>query len=525
MLLVVTATVSSAVTKNDKTFDTRGWSEISKLVASDGSGDDRFGVSVALDGSDAIIGAYFDDPGGQSNAGSAYVFTYQSTTWVQQQKLTATDSATDDQFGFSVSICGDYAIVGAPFDDDSGASSGSAYVFTRTGTTWMQQAKLTAADAAAGDRFGQSVDIDGEYAIIGAPYKNSNQGFAYIFVRSGTTWTQQTKIGATVSTYLGASVSISGDTVVMGAFGTNSNTGMARVYERTGTSWYGKATLTASDGATGDNFGASVSIDGEYIVIGAPGDDQSSSNEGAMYLFEEPTTGWADSTETQKLSASDAESGDALGSQVSIAGGYAIGSTPYDDESGTYSGSAYLFKKTGSVWAQQAKLLASDGASNDYFGWSVSITGNTALISAYAEDNTNGIDAGSAYIFEYVNLPPDPPAITGPTSGKIKVATTYTFTTSDPEDDDLYFYVDWGDSTNSGWIGPDDTLELSHTWQKKGTYTIKAQAKDSLGALSNWTNYPITMPYSYNIPFKPLFERLFDRFPQLFPILRVLLGY
>jgi hypothetical protein len=300
---------------------------------------------------------------------------------------------------------------------------------------------------------------------------------------------------------------------------------MARIYQLIGSSWYGKATLTASDGATGDLFGASVSIDGENIIIGAPGHDQTSSNDGALYLFKEPSTGWADTTETQKLFASDAESGDALGFQVSINGGYVIGSAPNDDDSGTSAGSAYLFKNTGSVWAQQAKLLASDGASNDYFGWSASISGTTALVGAYADDTTNGIDAGSAYIFDYMNFPPDPPTITGPTSGKIKVATTYTFTTSDPEDDDLYFYVDWGDLTNSGWIGPGDTLDLSHTWQKKGTYTIKAKAKDSLGAESNWTSYPVTMPYSYNLAFKPFIVKLFDRFPQIFPLLRVLLGY
>jgi hypothetical protein len=503
-----------------------GWTEKQKILASDGAADDRFGVSVAIDSSDAIVGAYFDDVSGSSNAGSAYVFTYSGGTWTQQAKLTAADYASDDEFGYSVSISGDYAIVGAHYNDDNGTSSGCAYIFKRTGTAWAQQAKLRAGDAAASDKFGQSVDIDGDYAIVGASGKSSNQGFAYIFVRSGSTWSQQAKVGATGSIYLGYSVSISSDTVVMGAYGTNSNIGTAHIYQRVGTSWNLKAKLTSSDGLTADYFGNSVSIDKDYIIVGAPGHDLSVGGEGAAYIFEKPSTGWVDATETVELTASDANSADNFGTQVSIAGNYSVIASPGDDVSGTYSGSAYIFKKTGTSWSQQAKLVPSDGASNDFFGWSVSIKETNVLVGAYADDNTNGIDAGSAYVFGYVNQPPSTPSITGTTNGKVGTMYPYTFTSTDPDGDNVFYFVDWGDSTTSGWFGPYPSgvqQSASHSWSQKNTYTIKVKAKDTWGAESGWGTLTVTMPNIYDIPFIHFWEKLLERFPHAFPFLRFLL--
>ena len=138
-----------------------------KLTASDGAGGDSFANSVSIDGDYAIVGAYGDDDHG-SYSGSAYIFKRSGTTWSQQQKLTASDAATSDHFGYSVSIDGDYAIVGAPHNDDDGNSSGSAYIFSRSGTSWSQQDKLTASDAAENDNFGLVVSISGDYAIVGA---------------------------------------------------------------------------------------------------------------------------------------------------------------------------------------------------------------------------------------------------------------------------------------------------------------------------------------------------------------------
>jgi hypothetical protein len=207
------------------------WNQIQELLASDGTTDSRFGCSVSIDGNTTLIGAIFDDDNGD-NSGSAYVFTRTGTTWTQQAKLLASDGETADMFGCSVSIDGNTALIGASGDDDNEVNSGSAYVFTRTGTTWTQQQKLLTFDGATFDDFGLSVSLDGDTALIGAP--GYGPGSAYIFTHTGTTWTQQAKLLASdgsASGGFGFSVSLSGDTALIGA---NVHNGSAYVFNRTG---------------------------------------------------------------------------------------------------------------------------------------------------------------------------------------------------------------------------------------------------------------------------------------------------
>ena len=498
-----------------------GWTQTQKILASDGGGDDRFGSSVEINGDDAIVGSYFDDISGQINAGSAYVFVNSGTSWAQQQKLTASDYQAYDEFGWSVSIDGDYAIVGAPGEDGSGSERGAAYIFYRTGSSWSEQQKLTPGDAEDGDYFGRSVSIDDEYAIIGAPGKSSDQGFSYIFKRAGTTWTQMTKIGASGSNKLGWSVSISLPCVIMGAYGTNSNTGAAHIYELVESSWYGKGELTASDGMTMDLFGSSVAIDGDYAICGSPGHDLTAGGEGAAYIFEKPTTGWTSTTETQKITASDNQGGDGFGKSVSVNGDGIIVSSPEKDDSGTERGAAYVFDHSGSSWSEQQKLTPGDAEDGDYFGWGVSISSNTVISGAFAEDNTNGADAGSAYFFDYTNQPPDAPIIIGSNNGKPDTEYDFTFKSTDPDDDDIAEYiVDWGDDTGEETIvGPFESGEEvtgSHTWTTQDTYTIKAKAKDVFGSESNWTSFDIKIEIPRNkVIINSLFLQLFVRFPLL----------
>jgi hypothetical protein len=219
-----------------------------KLTASDGAADDYFGWSVAIDGDYALVGApgergYYPDV-----PGSAYIFKRIKSFyfpagkdfWIQQARLTASDGKAGDHFGWSVAIDGDYALVGNPGDDDKGADSGSAYIFKRNGIKWYEQQKLTASDGKAGDRFGFSVAIDvasdGEYALVGA-LRDDDKGSAYIFKWDGTSWTQQAK-------------------------------------------------LTASDGAAYDRFGESVAIAGEYVLVGAPTDSFfSDPDPGSAYIY------------------------------------------------------------------------------------------------------------------------------------------------------------------------------------------------------------------------------------------------
>ncbi len=388
------------------------WPELEKLLASDGAGDERFGRSVSISGDYVIVGALGDD----NYTGSAYIFYYDGTSWSQQVKLLASDGATGDLFGCSVSISGDYAVVGAYYDDDSFTNSGSAYIFYRNqgGTdNWGQQDKLLAADGAVGDHFGYSVSISGDYAIVGAYHDddacpgniNCNSGSAYIFKRSGTSWSQQAKLTAADAAeydYFGYSVSISGDYAVVGAHYDDDNgtiSGSAYIFYRNQggvDNWGQQDKLLASDAAEGDRFGYSVSISGDYAIVGAYGDDDNGADSGSAYVFKRNGASWS---QQAKLTASDGAADDYFGFSVSISGDYAIVGTPYDDDYGAESGSAYIFKRSGTSWPQQAKLTASDGAADDYFGSSVSISGDYAVVGAYGDDDY-GDDSGSAYIFK-----------------------------------------------------------------------------------------------------------------------------
>src|ERR1022692_4607455 len=263
------------------------WTQEAKLTASDGLAGDAFGVSVSVSGDTAVVGAGFKKIGLNRGQGEAYVFVRSGTTWTQQQTLTALDGATNAVFGFSVSVSGDTAVVGAPNQDEND-SPGAAYVFTRSGTTWTQQQKLTASDGSLVNEFGISVSVSGDTAVVGpavAAFGGSvSQGKAYVFVRSGTTWTQQQKLTASdgvAGDAFGFSVSVSGDTTVVGATGNNSQ-GAAYVFVRSGTTWTQQQKLTASDGAAGDLFGRSVSVDQGTAVIGA---QAKNSAQGAAYVF------------------------------------------------------------------------------------------------------------------------------------------------------------------------------------------------------------------------------------------------
>ncbi|MGI9256961.1 MAG: fibronectin type III domain-containing protein, partial [Salinispira sp.] len=361
------------------------------LWASTRRANDNFGYSVAVDGDTAIIGAY----DGGINKGSAYVFTRSGSTWTQQQELTADDGANGDYFGYSVAVDGDTAIVGA-YGDES--STGSAYVFTRSGSTWTQQPKLTADDGAGSDYFGYSVAVHGDTAIVGAWGDDSSTGSAYVFTRSGSAWTQQPKLTASdklTSDRFGTSVAVDGNTAIVGAYRDESSTGSAYVFTRSGSAWPPQQQkLTADDdGAINDNFGISVAVDGNTAIVGAYGDESST---GSAYVFTRSSSTW---TRQQKLTADDGAASDWFGYSVAVdedTDTAIVGA--YQDESST--GSAYVFTRSSSTWTEQKKLTADDGADEDSFGTSVAVDGDTAIVGAYGTDASNTkLNAGSAYIF------------------------------------------------------------------------------------------------------------------------------
>jgi uncharacterized repeat protein (TIGR02543 family) len=410
------------------------WSQQAYLKASNTGDIDHFGYSVAVSGDTVVVGAYLEDGnatgvnGNQANdlaqaSGAAYVFVRSGTTWSQRAYLKASNTGDGDAFGYSVAVSGDTVVVGAHGEDstatgvngnqtnDSAQTSGAAYVFARSGTTWSQQAYLKASNAGGIDYFGYSVAVSGDTVVVGAYLEDSNatgvngnqadnsvrqSGAAYVFVRNGTTWSQQAYLKASNtedSDYFGYSVAVSGDTVVVGAFvedsnatGVNGNqsdnssadSGAVYVFVRSGTTWSQQAYLKASKAGAGDSFGKSVAVSGETIVVGAEGDRSNA-------------TGEIDYTMSNV-------------------------------------GAGYVFVRSGTTWSQQLYLKDSNAGDQDLFGTSVAVSGNTMVVGARQESSratgVNGTQtdnlaaqSGAAFVFSIVAHSLFTPAVDGSVTG------------------------------------------------------------------------------------------------------------
>jgi len=374
-----------------------------KIVPDDGASGDYFGYAVSIDGDYAIVGANYDDDKGV-NSGSAYIYKKVGNSWIMQEKIVPDDGASSDYFGQAVSNNGGYAIIGAYGDDDKGSSSGSAYIYKRDGSTWTQQAKLLAKDGEADDFFGAKVFIHNSYAIVGA-YGNdddgSKSGSAYIFKRDGSTWIQQAKLVAedgAEQDIFGVSVSLSGDYAAVGSYlddDKGSKSGSVYIFKKEGSSWAQQTKLLANDGAANDYFGYAVSLDGDYLIVGAYYDDDKASNSGSAYIFQRQGEIWS---QKSKLTAIDGNANDYFGFSVSISKNFAVVGSYRKKYIETASGGAYLFKQVGDTWKQVAKLHASDASTDEYFGYAVSISDNYAIIGSYGDDDKGG-NSGSAYIY------------------------------------------------------------------------------------------------------------------------------
>ena len=381
-----------------------------KLVASDAAPLDRFGFTVAVSGDTAVVGATRDNHNGIIDAGAAYVFVRSGTTWSQQFKVTAADGQAFDNFGCAVALSGDTLVVGSYLDDNPGGNdAGAAYVFVRSGVTWSQQAKLLAPDSTDNSEFGYSVGLSGDTALVGAfgqPVGGGlDTGAAYVFVRDGTAWSLQSELTASdaaAGDKFGFAATLSGDTAVVGAFANDNagvtNAGAVYVFVRNGTDWSEQAKLTASDGATNDYLGWSVALSGDTVVAGASQDDNAGGvNAGSACVFVRSGTRW---DQEARLIAGDAAPECAFGWSVAVDGDTAVVGAALDSHTiGHAAGSAYVFTRSRGAWSQDTKVLASDEAANDEFGFASALSGDTAIISGVANDNTGGADAGSAYVF------------------------------------------------------------------------------------------------------------------------------
>ncbi|MES2923224.1 MAG: hypothetical protein V4819_16835 [Verrucomicrobiota bacterium] len=473
------------------------------LKASNTGQGDRFGASVAVSGYTVVVGAPYEFSnasgvnGDQSNndrrfAGAAYVFVRNGDTWSQQAYLKASNPVSPlkglggDFFGISVAISGDTIVVGARGEDsnatgvngdqasESAISSGAAYVFIRSGNSWAQEAYLKASNTNSSDGFGASVAISQDTLIVGAPEEDSNStgpngnqadnssirsGAAYVFSRSGGAWSQQAYLKASntdANDQFGTSVAASGDTVLVGAYSESSNStgvngnqsnnsatgsGAGYIFVRTGGVWSQQAYLKASNTGGSDMFGYSVGLSGDSAVIGAPAESSTAkgvngiqNNEeaayaGAAYWFVRTGTAW---NQLAYLKPSIQGLYDTtfgypsvrFGTAVAVAGDTVVVGAPEDDSNATgvngnpnnfasqQSGAVHVFVRNGATVTQQAYLKASDNGDNKLFGSAVAVSGDTVISGAYAESSgatgVNGIPtpnptqfstSGAAYLF------------------------------------------------------------------------------------------------------------------------------
>jgi LPXTG-site transpeptidase (sortase) family protein len=333
------------------------------LKASPSNPGAEFGNVVAMDGDTLVVGARYDSvtKGVDSvySAGAVYVYVLDNNIWSLQARLSASDAGTYDLFGSSVDIDGDTLIVGAVGSDsidengEDAPDMGAAYVFSRSGDQWQQDTKIEPEDGIEGDNFGNALSIVGSRIVVAASAKDiglvSNAGKVYSYYHSGSKWLQSQSVSMSpvaLDSFFGSSLDYDGQRLVVGAQSV-SDSGAVYVYYRVGSQWEREAIIESMVDREGDNFGTSVSIDGQTIVVGAP--------------FSNPNLG-----------------------------GRTI----------TNAGAAYVFHKQGTSWEEEAMLVLETAAAFDHFGQSVSIDDTMIVVGASAQDYFTILRTGSAHVFE-----------------------------------------------------------------------------------------------------------------------------
>lgn len=324
-----------------------GWVFEASLVAPDGAAQDHFARSAAISGEWALVGSYQDDDLG-SNSGSAHLFRRSGALWSHFQKVVAPDGDGSDRFGRVVGLHGDVAVVGAPFDEALAVDCGSAYVYRWDGAIWGFQQKLLPSDGAVNDRFGKQFAVSDELIVTGASIHGfvgaPEAGQGYVYRWNGATWDEEARLAPPLpqtNERMGVSTAVTGspgsEVVVLGASdwddGGIEDCGAAYVYRRIGGAWTYEGRLVASDRAPQDNFGWTVAIDGDTILVGAPADDAPLANQaGATYVFRRRGAAWV---EVEKLTAAVPQAGEELGVSIALAGGQALLGANFGDVGAT----------------------------------------------------------------------------------------------------------------------------------------------------------------------------------------------
>ena len=462
------------------TFGTVRYTEHARLTGSEGSAGERMGRSVGVSGGYAVVGAWGDDDAGHSS-GSAYVFIG-GTAWSENSKLVASDASIEDEFGLSVAIDGDTIVVGAPRHDANGEDTGAAYVFTRFGSAWREQARLLASDGAAGDQFGFAVAVYGDSVIVGARFADgsgADAGAAYVFTRSGASWTQQAKLvggDAAAGDAFGTAVALAEDRAIVGSPGHDAgstSTGAAYLFDRLGGAWSELAKLVASDGGSPELLGQSVAIGESLVAAGAPG---ANGGAGAVYAFQQDGGTWI---QLARAVASDGAASDSLGWSVAVRGNLVVGGAPLANGFGALY--AFAMRATGA--SQLAKITSPVGQIGEELGFSVAIDGE-AMVAGAPGRVVVGPDAGAAHAF-FLQYLVTPPIVSAGPDVTINEGTTLPRNVSFSDADDAGPWTASADLGDGTIVGPitvptQSLLGISHKYvDGPATFTVTVRVRNA----------------------------------------------
>lgn len=361
------------------------WEPVVVIASDDPEEGDGFGEGFDIENESLIVGSPGKD-GDNTDTGEVKIYKVPISDLFQEKKLTAVDCIEQDMFGVSMAADENHLIIGAQYGESSGVSSGSAYIFGSNDGEWVSQAVLIPDDPENGDCFGIAVDIEGEFAVVGASRKRNNgieSGAAYIFHYVAGAWIQTAKLFGdelTEETWFGSSVSISNGFAVVGASNENMGTGAAYIFHYNGSSWqrYGKLQKDGELAIGGDYFADSVSLDGNRLVIGVPGEN---GWQGAIRFFHFDGSNWIGQTTIHGYAH------EYFGGNVSLSGDYAIAGRAGD---GNDSGAAYIYQWDGADWMQTAELISGENFPEARFGASVAITDRYAMVGSTNKSPVSG---------------------------------------------------------------------------------------------------------------------------------------
>lgn len=378
------------------------------LYSPDANVDDSLGVAVGISGDTLIVGAHYDDQGA-FNSGAAYIYRRVNGVWAFEQKLIASDPGPNEVFGLDVAIDGDFAIVGSFLDQQPVPNGGSAHVYQRVNGVWSHEAKLVPNTPTRNIEFAYSVDLDANRALIGAVTDgdpNGPAGAAYVFRRAANgSWTQEARIAASSAesdpnAAFGSDVALDGEYAIVGARlddATARWAGAAYAFRRIGTTWTPQGQLLASDGQAIDEFGNAVAIDGDAAVIGAFADDGANGfNLGSAYIFRRSGSLWS---QEAKIQPNDLVTDANFGISVDIEGDTVVVGAYLDDNPANYTGAAYVYRHVAGAWVQEQKIVPGSAAADDRFGAGVAISGSAMVVGAYGVDSA-ATNAGAAFVYD-----------------------------------------------------------------------------------------------------------------------------